>query len=214
MPPKCLKLRLSRHTLLLLPRGSPVNIYDGHTDKERMSPVVFLDFDDVLAIHPLHNGYRVLDAFAQAATETVPELWANVFDAAARRNLQALHDEFKPRYVISSSWASYLDQSQVSEVLTRTNLEFVGASLSEHWCTPRAATSGRLSEIEAWLELDVSMKASTFVIIDDHMSGQALAGSWLEDRTVFCDAWVGFTHAKLRTARKILNRPGGRACCY
>jgi len=181
--------------------------HDDYTDAEQSRPVVFLDFDDVLAIHPIHNGYRVLDAFAQGATETVPELWANVFDAAARGNLQKLHDEFQPNYVISSSWASYLDVNQISEVLMWAGLEFVNANRSEHWCTPRDANSSRLSEIEAWLELYASIDAPAFVILDDHMSGGALAGSWLEERTVFCDAWMGFTYAKLRTARKILNKP-------
>jgi hypothetical protein len=172
-----------------------------------MRPILFLDFDDVLAVHPVHNGYRVLDAFAQAATETVPELWMNVFDAAARRNLSMLHDEFQPSYVISSSWSSHLDRNQIIEILERTSLQFVKAHLHEHWCTPRDEVAGRLSEIENWLDLHLSVEGPAFVIIDDHMSGGALVGSWLEDRTVFCDAWVGFTHAKLRTARKILNRP-------
>lgn len=171
-----------------------------------MRPVLFLDFDDVLAVHPVHNGFRVLDAFAQQTIETVPELWANVFNAAARRNLDVLHLEFEPIYVISSSWASHLTRSQIFEVLERTGLQFVGANLHEHWRTPRENISGRLSEIEAWLELYMSAPRQAFVIIDDHMSGDALTGSWLEEKTVFCDAWVGFSHAKLRTARSILSR--------
>jgi len=34
-----------------------------------MRPVVFLDFDHVLAVHQIHNGYRVLDAFASGDRE-------------------------------------------------------------------------------------------------------------------------------------------------
>lgn len=33
-----------------------------------MKPVLFLDFDDVLAIHQVHNSYRVLDAFASGSS--------------------------------------------------------------------------------------------------------------------------------------------------
>jgi hypothetical protein len=173
-----------------------------------MKPVIFLDFDDVLAVHKFHNSFRVLDAFALGIIDSFPDLWLNIFDAAARRNLQTLHEEFEPSYVISSSWASHLNREQMSEVLKRSGLEFVELNLCEHWCTPRDATSGRLSEIETWLELHTSENGPAYVIIDDHISGDALSGSWLEDRTVFCDAWVGFTYAKLRTARKILQHQG------
>lgn len=169
-----------------------------------MRPVVFLDFDDVLAVHQIHNGYRVLDAFASGTTESVPELWLNVINYTARKNVQALHDEFNPSYVISSSWASHLNRKQIRELLNRTGMHFVEASLNEHWRTPRDATSGRLSEIEAWLDLHALPDEGCYLIIDDYMSGGALSGSWLEEKTVFCDAWVGFTYAKLRTARKIL----------
>lgn len=173
-----------------------------------MKRVIFLDFDDVLAVHKVHNSFRVLDAFAVGNIDSFPELWLNIFDAAASRNLQTLHEEFEPSYVISSSWASHLNSEQIKEVLKRSGLEFVGLNLCEHWCTPRNATSDRLSEIEAWLELNASEDRPVYVIIDDHMSGDALSGSWLEDRTVFCDAWAGFTYAKLRTARKILRHQG------
>lgn len=184
-----------------------MDAHDNQAAAEQMKPVVFLDFDDVLAIHQVHNGYRVLDAFANGTTDAVPDLWHAVFNASACRNLQTLHDEFQPYYVISSSWASHLVRSEISEVLTRTGLTFVSCNLSEHWRTPRDTNSSRLSEIEAWLELYASTNTLAFVILDDYMSGRALAGSRFEQRTVFCEAWLGFTYAKLRTARKILNQP-------
>lgn len=171
-----------------------------------MKPTVFLDFDDVLAVHQVHNGYRVFDAFSDEERDLVPELWTSVFDAGARKNLLALHEEFKPNYVISSSWASHLNHDQICEVLSRTGLQFVRENLSEHWCTPRDSVSGRLSEIEAWLEQHVTEGYPSYLIIDDHVSGWALSDSWLEDRTVFCDAWLGFTYAKLCTAQKILRK--------
>lgn len=174
-----------------------------------MKPIVFLDFDDVLAVHQVHNGHRVLDAFAAGWMEVAPELWTSVFDAGARKNLLALHEEFGPNYVISSSWASHLNRDQICEVLSRTGLQFVMENLSDCWCTPRDSESGRLSEIEAWLEQHSSGSEPVYVIIDDHVSGWALSDSWLENRTVFCDAWLGFTYVKLRTARKILQKQIG-----
>lgn len=169
-----------------------------------MKPIVFLDFDDVLAVHQVHTGYRVLDVFTRGEQDAESELWANVFDAGARKNLRALHDAFGPCYVISSSWASHLNRKQICEVLSRTGLQFVSENLSEQWRTPRDLVSNRLQEVEAWLEQHVLEGCRAYVIIDDHVSGWALSNSWLEKKTVFCDAWLGFTYAKLRTARKIL----------
>lgn len=173
-----------------------------------MKPVVFLDFDNVLVLPKPDESYRVLDAAAMAVIDAYPELLLNIFDAAARRNLQTLHKEFAPSYVVSSSWASHLNLGQVTKMLKRCGLKFVALNLCEHWCTPRTDTSGKLIEIEAWLELHASENKPAYVIIEDSVSDSVLSGSWLEDRTVFCDAWVGFTAAKLMTAREILQAQG------
>lgn len=177
-------------------------------NRASMKPIVFLNFDDVLAVHKLHNGFRVLDAAAMAIIDAFPDLLLHVVDAEARRNLQMLHREFLPSYVISSSWISHLNREQTSKMLKRCGLKFVALNLCQHWCTPRTDTSSRLIEIEAWLELHASENKPAYVIIEDSVSGGALSGSWLEERTVFCDAWVGFTAAKLTTARKILQDQG------
>ena len=48
------------------------------------------------------------------------------------------------------------------------------------------------------------------VILDDHISGQSIPGSHLEERSLLCDAWVGFTYPKLRSAQKILRDQLGK----
>jgi len=121
------------------------------------------------------------------------------------KNLQTLHKEFEPSYVVSSTWASHLSLEQTKKMLKRCGLKFVALNLCEHWCTPRNKTSGRLSEIEPWLELQAWKDGRAYIIIDDNVLGGELSGSWLEDRTVFCDAWVGFSAAKLMAAREILH---------
>lgn len=169
-----------------------------------MRPVVILDFDDVVAVHREHNSFQVLAAFKHAALDDVPKLWECVFDSSARANLRKLHDEFVPEYVISSSWTSFLDRTQICEVLRRTSLEFVAENLHHDWCTPREDGSYRLTEIDKWLELRALDAPLPYVILDDLMSGQSIPGSHLEGRAVLCDAWMGFTHPKLRSAQKIL----------
>ena len=169
-----------------------------------MRPVVVLDLDDVLAIHQEHNSFKVLAAFKAAALDDVATLWKYLFDSSACKNLRTLDDEFGPEYVISSSWASFMDRMQICEALRRTGLNFVAENLHQDWCTPREDGSYRLTEIEGWLDMHTAGTPRPYVILDDHVSGQSLPGSHLEKRTVLCDAWVGFTHPKLRSAQKIL----------
>ncbi len=175
-----------------------------------MRPVVVLDLDDVLAIHQEHNSFQVLEAFKRAALDDVPALWKFLFDASACKNLRTLHEEFVPEFVISSSWTSFLDRAQICEVLRRTGLEFVAENLHQDWSTPREDGSYRLTEIEGWLDMHALGTALPHVILDDHISGQSIPGSHLEERSVLCDAWVGFTYPKLRSAQKILRDQLGR----
>ncbi|WP_373991422.1 HAD domain-containing protein [Duganella sp. BuS-21] len=173
-------------------------------DDEKLRAVVFLDIDDVLCVHRTLNTRQVLAVLAGDNSVDAHEVWQQIFHASARDNLRQLHDEFTPEYVISSSWTLHLNREQLCETFKRTGLEFVSDNLHEHWCTPRDDDSYRLTEIEAWLDTHASLTPVSFLILDDMLSGQSIPGSHLEDHAVLCDAWVGFTHPKLRTAQKIL----------
>lgn len=177
---------------------------------EHQRAVVFLDIDDVLCVHRLYNTRQVLAVLGGDETVDATEVWQQIFHASARDNLRQLHDEFEPIYVISSSWVLHLSREQLCETFRRTGLEFVAENLHEHWCTPRESegSSYRLVEIEAWLDTHALLTPAPFVILDDLVSGQSIPGSHLEDNAVLCDAWVGFTHPKLRSAQKILRDRG------
>lgn len=169
-----------------------------------MRAVVILDFDDVLAVHRQHTSSHVLAAFKNSTLDDTPAIWEHIFHYSARTNLRTLHDEFNPEYVISSSWTLHFDRAQICEVLRRTGLEFVAENLHHDWCTPREEGSYRLTEVDGWLDMHTLGTPLPFVILDDLLSGQSLPGSHLEERAVLCDAWIGFTHPKLRSAQKIL----------
>lgn len=169
-----------------------------------MRPIVFLDFDDVLAVHREHDSRQVEFAFKNNILDDVPELWQWLFHYSARTNLQALHNEFEPQYVVSSSWTLFLDRSQIVEVLLRTGLGFVAENVRTEWRTKREPGSYRLTEIEAWLDAHNLIEQRPFVILDDELSGQSIPGSHLEEHAVLCDAWIGFTHPKLKSAQQIL----------
>lgn len=169
-----------------------------------MRPVVFLDFDDVLVLHPRYNLEDVRRALELESLDEAADLWESLFHYAAVTNLRILHDEFLPAYVISSSWVSFLNKQQICEVLRRSDLSFVVENLSETWCTPRNEDSYRLSEIEAWLESAALPADASYVILDDELSGQSLRDSHLDESFVCCDASVGLTYFKLELAREIL----------
>jgi hypothetical protein len=173
-------------------------------------PCVFLDIDDVLCVHRTLNTKDVLAVLAGDETVAASTVWQHIFHRHAVENLRQLDDEFRPLYVISSSWTLHLSKEQLCTTFAATGLGFVAESLHVHWCTPRDEDSYRLVEIDAWLDTHAwrgsrLLAPAPFVIIDDVLSGQSLVGSHLEEHTVFCEASGGFLYPKLKQAREILS---------
>jgi hypothetical protein len=176
-------------------------------------PLVFLDIDDVLCVHRTLNTTQVLAALAGDDTVDATEIWQQIFHRHAVENLRQLNDEFKPWYVLSSSWTLHLTREQLCTTFAATGLGFVAENLHVDWCTPRDEDSYRLVEIEAWIDKHAwrgsrLIAPAPFVIIDDVLSGQSLVGSHLEDHSVFCDASTGFLYPQLQAARKVLALSG------
>jgi hypothetical protein len=173
-----------------------------------MRPLIFLDLDDVLCLDDMHHSGQLLKIFEQKIPD-YPELWENLVDADAATNLRLLHDEFEPLYVVSSSWATYLDRDQMCDALTRTQLQFVVDNLHAEWATPRALSSSRRDEIEWWLEAH-RQPEQPFLIIDDTNSGHTLIRSPLayDGHVVLCKSAFGFTRKRYKEARQRLRRQG------
>jgi hypothetical protein len=170
-----------------------------------MRPVVFLDFDDVIAIHDEHNSLQVVSALKSRSPGDAAELWAHVFHAELRANLKTLYDAFSPQFVISSTWATYLSREQISEVLTRGGLAFVASALHQDWHSAIDVGSFRANEISTWLKQNEGGAGEPiYVILDDTSSGSSIYGTPLESRTVFCKEWQGFVESRLVEAQKIL----------
>lgn len=173
--------------------------------------IVFIDIDDVLCLTPTLNTTQVLAALAGDETVDAAYVWAEIFYQHAVENLRQLNEEFRPWYVISSSWTLHLTKEQLIATFRATGMQFVAENLHQHWCTPRDDDSYRLVEIEAWLDLHRwrgtrLLGPAPFVIIDDVLSGPSLLGSHLEEHAVFCEASGGFLFPQLRAARGILSR--------
>lgn len=173
---------------------------------EPMRPVVFLDMDDVLCLNRQYTSVQMIMCFQEGRMDW-PELWADLVDAAAAANLRTLHEEFAPLYVVSTSWATYLNRAQMCDVFSRTQLQFVIGNLHQEWVTPRARSSSRRDEIDWWLE-EFCTGAQPFIVLDDTASGWSLARSplALDGHVVLCDVGSGFTLEKLEEARQRLKQ--------
>lgn len=171
-------------------------------------PLVFLDMDDVLCLDDVHHSGKMLNIFRQTIAD-YPEMWERLVDAGAAENLRQLHAEFNPMYIISSSWATYLDREHMCEALTRTQLQFVVENLHANWKTPRALSSSRRDEIQWWLDAHRE-PSQPFIIIDDSLSGTRLAHSPLawDGHVVLCKGGFGFTKKRLKEACRQLQRQG------
>lgn len=170
-----------------------------------MTTIIFLDFDDVLAIHRRYNSFQVKLAFENFATDDYPELWVNLFEARATKNLLALHDEFSPLYVITSSWTGFLSNEQVIEALNRAGAYFVATNLHCDWQVELGDKVTRLDAVRVWLE--THSNTERFVILDDPLSGASLQYSELDPWCVFCEPWRGFDAQRLKLAQEILRKP-------
>lgn len=72
--------------------------------------LIFLDFDDVLAIDPYKNSPQGMFVFRSGFIDDATGLWQGLFHELARSNLLTLHNEFEPEYIISSSWTMFLSR--------------------------------------------------------------------------------------------------------
>lgn len=174
------------------------------TSPQIMKTLIFLDFDDVIAIDPDYTSSDVVVAIRSADPHLPVQLWSSIFHPVPRGNLKQLHQKFRPEYVISSTWATYLSLDEIRQVLTRGGLGFVAEALHANWRSAVELGSFRATEIAAWLRMHAGAGPVAYVILDDASSGRTLVGSPLECRTVFCKEWTGFTAAELERAVEIL----------
>jgi hypothetical protein len=171
------------------------------------TPLIFLDMDDVLAISREFSSYQVREAFKLNDLDW-PELWAGVVDEEARKHLAALHAEFAPHYVVSSSWGSFLSEEQFRELCQRTGLQFVAENLTAPWTTTHQPGAPRVENIWKWLQAHAPQPRPPVLVLDDTESGWSLSESPLDHagQVVLCEPWVGLVQDRYQLARASLVR--------
>lgn len=170
-------------------------------------PVLFLDFDDVICLNNTCGGYDAIHALARVAKEPglrfddFQDLWEQLFDANARDYLRAIHEEFTPWYVLTTSWWWLMEKDALVEVLSQCRLQFVADNLHSHWATPkRTRPDVRAAEISDWLAQEAEF-ADSWVVLDDELSGTGLADWAAQSHTPFvvlCKENVGLTEIEFK----------------
>lgn len=176
-------------------------------------PLLFLDFDDVIALNTVAGGYDACLAMGQvergAALEDFANLWQVLFEHRACAHLRAIDTEFRPVYVLSTSWTRFFDQSAMTTVLRQCGLGFVADNLHpDAWETPKNGGARlRAEEISQWLVTQRGSDATVqvpWVILDDTYSGSGLA-DWSNPAEagyiVLCQQGVGLTELEYQQLR-------------
>lgn len=170
--------------------------------------VIFLDIDDVICLNTQYGGYDakkwISNEFFLAKESEF--LWEKLFDQSAINNLVEVHQKWNPCYVISSSWRTIFDKSEIQVVLERSGLGCVARSLHKDWSTPIDAGKGlRSAEIGIWLSKHPELQDS-WVVVDDNLSGRDLLRSFLNlNFVVLCQEGVGLQKSEAEKLEKALN---------
>ena len=171
------------------------------------SPVIFLDFDDVLSLpaEGKPGAYDVMLAMRdiQLGNNSISdfeEIWSSLFDEDAVANLLTLHEEFDPTYVLSTSWTRFLDLESLLLVMHQTGLAFIAESLHPNWETEKSRGSTRAQQIRDWLKKHPAV--DNWVALDDSWSATGFGAP--PSNVVLCPAGKGFSNQALRQAWSIL----------
>ena len=148
-------------------------------------PLCLLDFDDVVCVNSPYGGHDVL------APNPPTDLWQRLFHPPAIAVLQALHEEFRPQWVLTTSWIRFLDRQAASTVLRRGGLPFVAQNLHAHWDAEQHRGEDRATACLRWLSRH--HEGEPYVILDDEASGTGLVdSSWYRSgNVVLCLEGVG-----------------------
>ena len=165
-------------------------------------PIIFLDFDDVIALNTTYGGYDVISPGAKPA-----DLFIKLFHPPAVALLLNLVKVHNPRVVITTSWLRFFERDGMEQLLNKTSMPAIAVALHDVWEAPANRGMTRLEQIDVWLARHHSGEA--YVILDDFLSGTGLPKSShdLDSRVVFCAEGIGLHAGHLLQINNALTRP-------
>lgn len=106
-------------------------ITDGAPSDHPGGGIVFLDFDDVIAINRPYGGYDVLSPGAKPA-----DLYDLLFHPPAVALLLHVVAMYEPKVVITTSWPRFFERPAMEMLLRRTGMTAIAEALHEAWEAP------------------------------------------------------------------------------
>jgi hypothetical protein len=166
-----------------------------------VSPLLLLDFDDVLCLAAPYGGYDVI------SKDPPGDLFERLFNPPAVATLNQLLHEFSPSVVVTTSWLRFLERPAFETIFKKTGLPAAADALHTHWEAPQDQGKSRLQAVESWLAKH--HEGEPFVVLDDDWSGTGLKGSRLDrqGRVVLCAEHVGLNSSHLPRLRRALQTP-------
>jgi hypothetical protein len=166
-------------------------------------PIIFLDFDDVIALNTIYGGYDVISPGAKPA-----DLYSKLFHPPAVELLLHVVKVHKPLVVITTSWLRFLERDGMEQLLRKTAMVAIANALHDAWEAPALRGMSRLEQIDVWLAHHHN--GEPYVVLDDFLSGTGLLKS-SHDRTkrvVFCEEGIGLHEGHLAQINAALTTPG------
>lgn len=165
-------------------------------------PIIFLDFDDVIALNTIYSGYDVISPGAKPT-----DLYIKLFHPPAVTLLLHVVEVHKPLVVITTSWLRFFERDGMEQLLRKTTMAAVANALHDAWEAPALRGMSRLEQIDVWLALH--HKSEPYVILDDVLSGTGLLKSShdLDNRVVFCAEGIGLHEGHLPQINTALATP-------
>jgi hypothetical protein len=171
-----------------------------------LASLIFLDFDDVLAINNCYGGYDAVSPGPKPA-----DLFEKLFHPPAVALLLHVICVHDPQIVITTSWLRFFERASMEQLLIRTGMAAVARGLHSKWEAPADRLMTRLGQIDRWLA--ANHRGESYVVLDDWTSGTGLSASRhdLDERVVFCDEGVGLHNGHWPQITKALSTPWGPA---
>jgi len=173
------------------------------------SPLLFLELEGVLVLGGAKKMKLVVDAVSDIARGNSnwrehQATWEGLFAMEPVRQLKALHDQFQPRYCLTTDWTGFMDKAATLNVLRLSGLGFVASNLHARWEVDRGlGVVHRSDQIEAWLRHH-SDQHDQWVVLDSEARGPDVL-NWPENlaaHTVFCCSDVGLTGFEAEAVRE------------
>ncbi|WP_343739470.1 HAD domain-containing protein [Delftia tsuruhatensis] len=167
----------------------------------RKPPVLFVDFDDVIALGTPYGGRHLL------LRPQPVDLHLHLWHPPALAALLSVVAEAKPAIVLTTTWLRFLDLASARQLFQRTNAALLAEQLHPFGEAPQTVGQTRLQAIDAWMELHGQPK--NYGILDDVESGTGLIGSRhdVAGRLFLCELGQGFRPEQVPSVLRVLGGP-------